>query len=220
MQKPILLYPFRVIVFVFSLLVFSINLGFAQNKKPATAGRRSYFTFGYGQAVYGSNFGESSLLRFGYEQRFADNFGIEAYTHIIRYQTSRENFTNYDLRLRLLYHFEKRFQPQIIVEPVSNIRHHKSKLPSQRLSEGSFQTIGRSKFDPYFGFSVGGTANRTINRSSNFLAGAIGVLAGLRFIPHEKWGVFIESTASFNGFNSNIYSDQTTTLQAGTVFQF
>jgi hypothetical protein len=133
MQKPILLYPFRVICFLFALLIFSINLGFAQNKKPATAGRRSYFTFGYGQAVYGSNFGESNLLRFGYEQRFADNFGVETYTHIIRYQTSRENFTNYDLRLRLLYHFEKRFQPQIVVEPVSNIRHHKSKLPSQRL---------------------------------------------------------------------------------------
>jgi hypothetical protein len=218
MQKPTLLRPLRVIVLF--ILLFSINLSFSQNKKPATAGRQSYFTFGYGQALYGSNFGESNLLRFGYEQRFADNFGVEAYSHAIRYQTSRESFTNYDLRLRVLYHFEKRFQPQILVEPVSNIRHHKNKLQSQRLSEGSFQTIERSKFDPYFGFSVGGTLNRTIIRSSHYLAGTLGVLAGLRFIPNEKWGIFIESTASFNGYDSNIYNAQTTTLQTGTVFQF
>jgi hypothetical protein len=73
----------------------------------------------------------------------------------------------YDLRLRLLYHFEERFQPQIIVEPVNNIRHHKSEIQSQRLSEGSFQTIECSKFDPYLGFSVGGILNRTISRSSH-----------------------------------------------------
>jgi hypothetical protein len=218
MQKPTLLRPLRVIILF--LLLFSINLSFSQNRKPATAGRRSYFILGYGQALYGYNFGESNLLRFGYEQRFADNFGVEAYSHAIRYQTSRENFTNYDLRLKLLYHFEKRFRPQIIVEPVSNIRHHKNKLQSQRLSEGSFQTIERSKFDPYLGFSVGGILNRTISRGSHYLAGTLGVLAGLRFIPREQWGIFVESTVSLDDYNSKTDSGSTSTLQTGVVFQF
>jgi hypothetical protein len=87
MQKPTLLRPLRVIALF--ILLFSINLSFSQNRKPATAGRRSYFIFGYGQALYGSNFGESNLLRFGYEQRFADHFGVETYTHLIRYETSQ-----------------------------------------------------------------------------------------------------------------------------------
>lgn len=220
MQKPILPYPFRVILFLFMLLIFSINLSFSQNKKPATAGRRSYFTFGYGQAAYGYDFGESNLLRFGYEQRFADNFGVETYTHVIGYRTSHKNFTSYDLRLRLLYHFEKRFQPQILAEPITNIRYHKNVIPPKRLSEGSFQIIERSKFDPYLGFSVGGTINEKFNRSRHYWAGTLGILAGLRFTPNEKWGVFVESTGSLNDFNSSTDNGITTTLQAGAVFQF